>query len=366
MTDRWITAPRVFDGESVLVNASLRLVDGKVAEVAPGQRGEAVSGMIAPGFYDIQVNGGGGVLLNTQPTVDGITTILAAHRQFGTVGLLPTVISDRPEVTEAAAEACLAARDLPGMMGIHIEGPHLSIARRGTHQADVIRDMDGRTITLVRGLRDAGLVVLITVAPETTTPAQVRELAEMGAFVSIGHSDGTFADARELLGAGAVCFTHLFNAMSPMLNRAPGITGAAIASDAYASVIADGIHVDPVMVALACRARPVADRMIAVSDAMATVGGPARFTLYGQEIHLSDGRLINAEGSLAGAHLTVADAVRNLVNYGIPLQDALRMGRRNPAAMLGLPAALIGTRGVDLIVLDDDLRVTRVGLENSV
>ncbi len=373
MSTQWIAASGIFDGQSVLHDHALQIDDGLVTAVANRHAIPAdamvrqINGTLLTGFFDIQVNGGGGALLNTQPTVEGIETILKAHRGLGTTAILPTVITDRPEVTEAAVMACLEAKHLRGMRGIHIEGPHLSVARRGTHQAALIRDMDALTMGLVRKARDADVPVLITVASETTTPAQVAELVGMGAVVSVGHSDASADDANALVQAGATCFTHLFNAMSPMLNRSPGVTGAAIASDVWCSIIADGIHVDPLMVALAFRARPVTDRMIAVSDAMATVGGPDHFRLYGQDIHLHDGRLINDEGSLAGAHLTMVDAVRNLVSYGIPLEDALRMGTSNPAALMGLSRemALVGSSEEELIVLGEDLRLKAVGLAGA-
>lgn len=371
MREFWITAEQVFDGDVLHAQAGVRVLDGVVADVAPAAsvpndaQGLQHTGLLTPGFFDIQVNGGGGVLLNTSPTQEGITAIAAAHRRFGTVALMPTVITDAPEVLVRAVDATLAARDVPGVKGLHIEGPHLSRARRGTHDARYIRPMETATFDQVARLRDAGVAVLITVAPENASPADIARLTRMGAVVSLGHSDATAADVQAALDAGATCFTHLFNAMSPMLGRAPGVTGAAIASDAYCSIIADGHHVDPVMIGLAARARPQPDRMIAVSDAMATVGGPDAFDLYGQTIRLDNGKLINAEGALAGAHLTMADALRNLVSYGFDLQDALRMCRRNPAAALGLAddMAFIGLDAGDLALLDPDLRVTQVGID---
>jgi N-acetylglucosamine-6-phosphate deacetylase len=367
---QWIAAKQVFDGTQVLPDHAVLIADGRVTQVKPTRDVPPVNithhhkGLITPGFLDIQVNGGGGILLNTTPTYDGIATIAAAHRQFGTVGLFPTVITDTPDVMEAAVAAALTAKDIPGFVGLHIEGPHISVARRGTHAACHIRPLDAQTIGLVRALRDADIPALITVASEAATPSQIAELRDMGAVVSIGHSDANVADTQKSIAAGATCFTHLFNAMSPMLNRAPGVTGTAIASDAWCSIIADGIHVDPMMVALAIRARPEPNRMIAVSDAMSTVGGPPDFDLYGQSIRLQDGRLVNAEGSLAGAHLTMAEALSNLVDYGVGLQAALRMCRTNPFTMMGLPerSNLIGLSAADVLSLDADLCVQSVGL----
>lgn len=370
MNVAWISADTVSDGTNLLPDHAIEVVDGRVsalrptAEVQPSLVARHHPGLLTPGFFDIQVNGGGGVLLNGTPTVAALQAIAAAHRRFGTVAILPTVITDRPAVLEAAVAASLAAQGTPGIAGLHIEGPHLSTARRGTHEAGFIRPLDAHTLGLIRQLCDSGLPTLVTVAPESATPAQIGTLTEMGAVVALGHSDATAGEAQACLAAGATGFTHLFNAMSPMLNRAPGVTGAAIMSEAWCSIIADGHHVDPLMIRLATRARPVADRMIAVSDAMATIGGPEAFDLYGQTIRLDAGRLINAEGSLAGAHLTMADALRNLVSYGLPLDQVLRMCRANPAAFMGLETqfGLIGLRADDLVLLDADLSVASVGL----
>lgn len=371
--ERWHTASQIFDGHVLHEEAAICIEGGVVTALKPvGDLEVGVdlaphSGLITQGFFDIQVNGGGGVLLNTNPSVDGIRTICAAHRMLGTTDLFPTVISDLPEVTEAAADACLAARGVRGVRGIHIEGPHISQARRGTHKGDVLRPMDGATLSLVERLRAEAFGVLVTVAPEAVTVSQIALLVDMGAVVSVGHSDTTDQDAQACLKAGATCFTHLFNAMSPMSGRAPGVVGAAINSEVWCSIIADGIHVDPAMVALAFRARPKADRMIAISDAMPTVGGPDRFSLYGRELHLEAGRLVNDEGSLAGAHLCVLDAVRNLVSYGISLEDALRAGRSNPLELMGMAeeTGLVGCHESDLLSLSSDLELQSVGLSEK-
>jgi N-acetylglucosamine-6-phosphate deacetylase len=286
--------------------------------------------------------------------------IAAAHRRFGTVAILPTVITDRPEVLAQVAKAALAAKGRAGILGLHIEGPHIALARRGTHAADWVRPMDAATIAIVKDLRHAGIAVMITLAPEAATLAQIAELAAMGAVVSLGHSDATAGKALAALAAGATCFTHLFNAMSPMLGRSPGMVGAAITSDAYAGIICDGIHVANDMVGLAIRARPVADRMFLVSDAMPTVGGPDHFALYGQEVRLVEGRLLNAEGALAGAHLTMAQAVARLVGVvGVDLAAALRMAVTVPAQVIGMPdlAQIAGRDAADLLVLDAELAV---------
>lgn len=359
----WMAPQKVFDGERLREGVALRLDAGRVAAVAPldPRMGAApLAGTVTPGFVDLQVNGGGGVLLNAEPSVAGMEAIAGAHRRLGTVAILPTVITDAPEVLDRAAEAALAAKGSPGLLGLHVEGPHISAKRRGTHAAEFVRPLDERTLAVVRRLRSAGVAVMVTVAPEVVGPEGVAELAGTGAVVSLGHSDADAGTVRAALAAGASCFTHLFNAMSPLLHRAPGMVGAALSSHVPAGIICDGIHVDDELVGLACRARPAPDLMFLVSDAMPTVGGPPRFRLYGMDLHLADGRLVNAEGSLAGAHVTMAESVARLVaSVGLPPEAALRMAVTVPARVIGRPdlARLEGRALDDVLLLDGAWKV---------
>lgn len=370
MSVNWLLPKRIFDGETLREGWALKIENGVVSQMVPmasvpqGAKVQQSQSTISPGFIDLQVNGGGGVLFNAAPTAPAIQTIAEAHRSFGTIGILPTIISDTPETLAQAVDAALQAwgqPDMPGVLGLHIEGPHLAAIRRGTHAACHLRPMDQSTLDHVRRLRDAHVPVMITLAPEVVQPAQIKALAEMGAVVSIGHSDTTAEGTREALKAGAKAGTHLFNAMSPMLNRSPGVVGALINSDAYTGIIVDGYHVAEEMIALAIRARPVPDRMFLVSDAMPTIGGPDRFNLYGHEVHLEDGKLVNAEGSLAGAHLTQAQGLHRLVNrIGLDPAAALRMAVTIPARVMGLDrlAEIEGRASRDLVCLDDDLSFT--------
>ncbi len=358
---RWFSPDAVFDGQ-VLRHGVHVGVDAagvvRLSDALPeGQVATPLAGTISPGFIDLQVNGGGDALFNTSSTPEGIATIAAAHRGFGTVGILPTVITDRAEVMTAAVDALMAAWGQDGILGIHIEGPHLAPARRGTHAADFVRPMEPATIAHVRRLRKAAIPVMITLAPEAADLQDIALLSGLGAVVSIGHSDATAAETRAALTAGAGCFTHLFNAMSPMLNRAPGVVGAAINSTAYAGVICDGIHVADEMIGLAIRARPVPDRMFLVSDAMPTVGGSGRFRLYDMEVHLEAGRLVNDEGSLAGAHTTMAEGLARLINVvGIDPVVALRMAVTVPATVIGRGdlASVAARQAKDMVVLDQN------------
>jgi N-acetylglucosamine-6-phosphate deacetylase len=366
--DLWLIPDAIYDGTRLRPGAALGIAGSRSMTIgtppkdAPTRR---IKGTLTPGFLDLQVNGGGDALLNNDQSPAALHTMASAHRRFGTVGILPTVITDTPEVLARAVDATIAAHAEPNpdpsLLGLHIEGPHLSIPRRGTHAANYIRPFDATTLAHVQRLRAAGIFVKITVAPESITPQDVARLTGLGATVSIGHSDATADEVRALLDAGATCFTHLFNAMSPMLNRAPGVTGACINSTAYAGIICDGIHVADEMVGLAIRARPLAGRMFLVSDAMCTVGGSDHMRLYGQDIWLKDGRLVNAEGSLAGAHVTMAEGLRRLITVvGIAPETALDMAVAAPARLLNRPDLATPEQRdtADLLLLGPDWHVT--------
>ncbi len=355
MAEHWLLPTRLFDGQALHSGMAACVENGVVTRLSPTAPAGArrLEGTLSPGFFDIQINGGGGVLFNTSPHRAGLATIAKAHHAIGTRHWLPTVITDAPEVLKAAVSAVLECYGDYGIAGIHIEGPHISQARNGTHKPGFIRPFDGQTMAQLKRLRARDIPVLLTLAPEAATPAQVAEIVALGVVVSLGHTDASAHDAEALLAAGATLFTHLFNAMSQMENRAPGVVGAAINSHAYCSIIADGLHVDPAMLGLATRARPVPDRMILVTDAMPTVGGPDSFVLYGGTVQLKDGRLINPQGTLAGAHTTIPEGLATLCGVGVPLEEALRMATSNPARLMGLDTGQIhGAKLADLVVVN--------------
>ena len=356
--NRWFAPDALFDGQTLRHGVAIRTDGQRIIELSDNPPDATpLRGTLTPGFVDLQVNGGGGVMLNTSPTSDGIRAILAAHHRHGTVALMPTLITDYPDVLDTLADAVLTLHDERGFIGLHIEGPHIAPARRGTHCAGRIRPLDDRTFTSVSRLRAAGIIVMLTLAPEAATFAQIAQLTGLGVVVSLGHTDATAEEMHLAINAGATCGTHLFNAMSPMTGRAPGAVGALINSSCYTGIICDGHHVADEMVALAIRARPRPDRMFLVSDAMATVGGPDQFRLYEQTITLQGGRLVNADGNLAGAHTTQAEGVARLIGpVGVARETALRMAITTPAACIGRPdlAELAGRPLRDVIVLSPD------------
>jgi N-acetylglucosamine-6-phosphate deacetylase len=320
--------------------------------------------ILAPGFIDTQVNGGGGALFNADPSPACIATIGAAHRRFGTTGFLPTLISDDLEVIDRGIDAVETAIDQgePGVLGIHIEGPFLNPRRHGIHDASKIQVIEDSMIERLTRLR--GGRTLITLAPEMTTPEIIGRLVAVGAIVSAGHTDSDYPTMKRALAAGVTGVTHLFNAMSPMLNRAPGVVGAALEDDAaWCGLIVDGHHVDPVVLRLGLRCRPL-NRFMLVTDAMSSVGVDAdHFYLQGRRIEVQNGVCRDERGVLAGSGLDMAQAVRNAIRLlDLDLGQAVAMASEAPAAFLGQA----DRRGrispgyvADLVALDDDLTVRR-------
>ena len=368
-----LVGARVFTGERFL-DAHAVLLDGaRIADVVPEvslpadlPRRDLGGGTLAPGFLDAQVNGGGGVLFNETPTATGAAGVAAAHAAFGTTGCLPTFITDLPE---RRAEAVAAAREAlaataPGVLGIHLEGPFLARARKGAHDPALIVPMTDADVDTLLDARVGTL--LLTVAAEAATPRQIRRLVEGGVIVSLGHSDASYEAAMAAAEAGARGVTHLFNAMSQLGHRAPGLVGAALDHGGlWAGLIADGIHVHPAALRAALRAKRGPGRLFLVSDAMSPVGTPGdRFTLSGHAVLRHDGALRFEDGTLAGADLTLDAAVRYAVRHlEVPLAEALRMASLYPAEFLRLDAE----RGriapgfcADLVLLDDSLAVRGV------
>lgn len=339
----WLHPARLFDGQRWRRNIALRIARSRITDIAPPSAAPADEPVLtsryalSPGFFDVQVNGGGGALFNNAAMPATLATIGAAHARTGTTAWLPTLITDTPDTLDRGVDAVIATLGKHGVVGMHIEGPHINVARKGTHSARLIRPFDDRTLGSLRRLRENGVPTLLTLAPELAPQGLIAQLRSMGIVISAGHTAATAVDIERAFKEGLSCFTHLHNAMTPMTSREPGVVGAALDSNAYVGIIVDGHHVSDTMVRITLRAHPTRDRCFVVSDAMATVGGPDAFVLYGETIRVDAGRLINANGSLAGAHIDMARSVARLVNeVGIASATALAMATRIPAEMIGL------------------------------
>ncbi|ARP97771.1 N-acetylglucosamine-6-phosphate deacetylase [Pseudorhodoplanes sinuspersici] len=340
-----IVADRIFDGERWHGPAAILINDGCIHAVVTTadvpaewpQRRLPPDTFLAPGFIDLQVNGGGGVLLNDNPTPDAMRAIARAHRRFGTTSCLPTMITDQRPRIQAAITAAREAAGRDGVLGIHLEGPFISPGRPGIHRPDYIQHASMDDLEWLAGLRAAGCS-LITLAPECVPPGFIKALADLGVRIAVGHSEATAEQTARAIDEGLTGVTHLYNAMPPMKGREPGIVGMALADPRLiASLIADGLHVDPIAIRAAFAAKG-ADGIALVTDAMPTVGASAdHFQLMGRTITLHGQRLASENGTLAGAHLDMASAVRNAVELtGITLEDALRAASLTPARFLGV------------------------------
>ena len=347
MTERHaLAAGTVFDGSRVHHDCAVVIDGPTIAGILPRQELPSMpvhvlpdGAWLAPGFIDCQVNGGGDVLFNDAPTPETVERIAAAHLAFGTTALLPTLITDTPAKMEAALHAVReAAGSNPSVLGIHLEGPFLSLEKPGVHDPALFRVPDeADAAALIDGR--AG-VMLVTLAPERVPAGFIQRLAAAGIRVALGHSAATYAETKAALAEGLSGFTHLFNAMRPLESREPGPIAAALETpEAWFGMIVDGHHVAPPMLRLALRG---AARPMLVSDAMPPVGvRRSSFILSGAEISVRDGRCTRADGTLAGAAIGLSDAVRNCVELlAVPLTEALRFASAEPAAFLGLADTL--------------------------
>ncbi len=381
MTRFAIAGAEIFDGTKRRAQHAVIVDNARILDVVP--EAEVPSdlpvrrlpgGVLAPGFIDAQANGGGGVLLNDAPTSDGVRTICDAHAKFGTTALLPTLITDSPAITAkavASVKQAIAAGAL-GCLGIHLEGPFLSPERRGAHDANLMRTMTEADVDEILSLGIETL--LLTVSPERIAPGLIRRLVQGGAIVSLGHSNATYDQILMAVDAGARGVTHLFNAMSPLTHRAPGVVGGALdAGELWCGMIADGHHVHPAAIGIALRAKRQPGRIFLVTDAMSTVGSDQQtITLNGRTVWRRNGALELEDGTLAGSDLDMMSAVRYLVRQvGVELGEALRMASTYPAEFLkrsDLGRIAAGARA-DLVHIDDDLKVKatwRAGIQLGV
>ena len=368
-----IVAHEIFDGRAmrgpgaVLIEGEriLGLGGPSDAEVTGVERVELDKGLLlAPGLVDCQVNGAGGLLVNDDPAEAAIRRIAATHQAFGTTSLLPTLITGAREGMERLSE--IDPRAIAGVPGFHLEGPFINMDRRGVHSAGFLRELSAADMELLSAFAQKGACML-TLAPERVPPGAVRAICETGVTVSLGHSNATFQCAHAAADEGARGLTHLFNAMSQITAREPGLVGAAFADERlFTGVIADGSHVAPINLALAHRIIGP-DRLMLVSDAMPSVGAPSgSFDLMGRRVELHDGQLTLADGTLAGAHLTLAEAVKRMARLsGASVESALRMATRTPARFLGLDdeiGILAPGAFADLVAFDANHDVARIWL----
>lgn len=365
MSPQRIYVKHFFDGDNFIKNKVLSIENGIIIGIDDDlqQYDEKLAGLVAPGFIDLQVNGGGGVLFNNTPSVEGVNTMLLAHAKYGTTAMLPTLITDTVEVMQQAADAIAAAiaQKVPGIIGIHFEGPHLSIAKKGAHSEAFIRPISAQEWQIL-SRQDLGKVI-VTLAPENVLTSDIVKMRELGIHVCLGHTNASYTVAQQAVNAGATGFTHLYNAMSALQGREPGVVGCALLNDnTSCGLIVDGHHVDFASCRLALKAKPKG-KVFLVTDAMPPVGTKdTEFAFFDRTVYLHNGKLTSTTGELAGSVLDMATAVRNCVNYlHVPLSEALKMASLYPAKYIGLPAQygrlVVGSRA-DFVEFNDQQQVT--------
>jgi N-acetylglucosamine-6-phosphate deacetylase len=369
---------RVLRGQALVEGQCVLLEGGRILDIVPGNhpstrgasRVDLRGNMLLPGFIDLQVNGGGGVLFNDSPSVEAIRQIGRAHRRFGTTNFMPTLISADLDVVARAIAAARGAIEacVPGVLGIHIEGPFLNVERKGVHDPAKLRELDVSAVGLLTSMGVGR--TLVTLAPEMTKPEIIRQLAAAGIIVSAGHTNATYAEVVAALHHGLTGFTHLFNAMSQLTGREPGVVGAALEDlDSWCGIIVDGQHISPVVLRLAMRCKP-STRFMLVTDAMPSVGTDARsFKLEGRDITVSGHVCLDEDGRLAGSNIDMASCVRNAVTLlGVSLPEAVRMASLHPAEFLGLSHELgrieRGYRA-NLVLADDKLNVLETWIDGQ-
>ncbi|QBL10371.1 N-acetylglucosamine-6-phosphate deacetylase [Rheinheimera sp. D18] len=355
-----LSVSRLFDGEQWFDNVSVNIDNCSVHSVVPAV-GNIQSGMLVPGFIDVQVNGGGGALFNAIPNLQSLRTMLRAHAQFGTTAMLPTVITDNVAVMQQAADAiatAIAAQE-PGIIGVHFEGPHLSVAKKGVHSEHYIRPLSAAELAIY-ARTDLG-VKLVTVAPENVSPAQISQLVALNVIVCLGHSNADAATVQAALAAGASGFTHLYNAMSPLTSREPGMVGVALSDpNSWCGIILDGHHLHPVAAKVALAAKPQGKLML-VTDAMSPVGtNDTEFDFFSGKVVRDGSKLTNEAGSLAGSVLDMAGAVQYAVQQlDVSPAEALRMASLYPAQFLSRSNAgrIVVGAPADFVFINDNWQV---------
>lgn len=367
-----LTADKIFDGNQFLTNKTLEVAHGKVVALHDGvQAGaEHLKGTLTAGFIDYHVNGGGGKLFNFEPSLSTLLNMVAAHAQFGTTAMVPTLITDTAEVMAQAADtmATAVANATPGILGVHFEGPHLSLPKKGVHDASLVRPI-GDVEKHIFSRQDLGIKI-ITLAPESVSDEDIRFLISNNNKVSLGHSNATFARAKRGVALGADGFTHLFNAMSPFTSREPGVLGAALESDsAWCGIILDGHHMHYGSAKVAFAAKPKG-KLLLVTDSMSTIGSDQQgFEFFGVSVIKDGDKLATPEGTLAGSALDMITAVKNAVQHcDIPLAEALNMASLYPARYLGVDDSMgqiaVGNQA-DFTLFNDDYQVTKTWIQGA-
>lgn len=339
-----LTNCKVYTGTDVLVDHSVIINGAEIGTICPNSElpqdielKDLKGAILSPGFIDLQLNGCGGVMLNDEITAETMQIMHEANLKSGCTSFLPTLITSSDEDMRASIEA---AREYHNKyqnqsLGLHLEGPYLNVMKKGIHSVDHIRNSDSDMIQLM--CDNADLIAKVTLAPELNDPEHIERLYKAGIVVSIGHTNATYAEARQGFESGITFATHLFNAMTPMVGREPGVVGAIYDTpDVYAGIIADGFHVDYANIRIAHKIKK--EKLVLVTDATAPAGVDMEYFIFvGKKVYYKDGKCVDENGTLGGSALTMIEAVQNTVEHvGIALDEALRMATLYPAQAMGV------------------------------
>ncbi|NUW66553.1 N-acetylglucosamine-6-phosphate deacetylase [Vibrio coralliilyticus] len=363
-----LTNCKIYTGNDVLVDHAVVIKDQLIDSVCPvadlPQDFETIdlNGVnVSPGFIDLQLNGCGGVMFNDEITAETMQVMHKANLKSGCTSYLPTLITSSDEDMR---QAIAAARDYHAQyqnqsLGLHLEGPYLNVMKKGIHSVDYIRPSDDSMINFI--CENADVITKVTLAPEHNAPEHIQQLKDAGIIVAIGHTNATYAEARKGFESGITFATHLFNAMTPMVGREPGVVGAIYDTpDVYAGVIADGFHVDYANIRIAHKIK--GEKLVLVTDATAPAGADMDYFIFvGKKVYYRDGKCVDENGTLGGSALTMIEAVQNTVEHvGIALDEALRMATLYPAKAIGVEEQLGRVKQgmvANLAIFDRDFKV---------
>ncbi|ENM5902652.1 N-acetylglucosamine-6-phosphate deacetylase [Vibrio mimicus] len=363
-----LTNCKIYTGNDVLVKHAVIINGDKIETVCPIESlpfdikvVDLNGANLSPGFIDLQLNGCGGVMFNDEITAKTIDIMHKANLKSGCTSFLPTLITSSDEnMRQAIAAAREYQSQYPNQsLGLHLEGPYLNVMKKGIHSVDFIRPSDDSMIDTICANSD--VIAKVTLAPENNKPEHIEKLVQAGIVVSIGHTNATYAEARQSFESGITFATHLFNAMTPMVGREPGVVGAIYDTpDVYAGIIADGFHVDYANIRIAHKIK--GEKLVLVTDATAPAGAEMDYFIFvGKKVYYRDGKCVDENGTLGGSALTMIEAVQNTVEHvGIALDEALRMATLYPAKAIGVDDKLGRIKKgmiANLTVFDRDFNV---------
>ncbi|AMG04045.1 N-acetylglucosamine-6-phosphate deacetylase [Vibrio mimicus] len=363
-----LTNCKIYTGNDVLVKHAVIINGDKIETVCPIESlpsdikvVDLNGANLSPGFIDLQLNGCGGVMFNDEITAKTIDIMHKANLKSGCTSFLPTLITSSDEnMRQAIAAAREYQSQYPNQsLGLHLEGPYLNVMKKGIHSVDFIRPSDDSMIDTICANSD--VIAKVTLAPENNKPEHIEKLVQAGIVVSIGHTNATYAEARQSFESGITFATHLFNAMTPMVGREPGVVGAIYDTpDVYAGIIADGFHVDYTNIRIAHKIK--GEKLVLVTDATAPAGAEMDYFIFvGKKVYYRDGKCVDENGTLGGSALTMIEAVQNTVEHvGIALDEALRMATLYPAKAIGVDDKLGRIKKgmiANLTVFDRDFNV---------